>query len=66
MDEVITFANKGEATVYGTSETWQLHFLKSNLGKHGMPAGLFEIWNDCLRLGTDGESTFVACSIIML
>ena len=25
-----------------------------------MPAGLYADWNDCLRLGADGESTFVA------
>ena len=25
-----------------------------------MPAGLYADWNDCLRLGKDGESTFVA------
>ena len=31
-----------------------------HLGKHGMPAGLYADWNDCLRLGKDGESTFVA------
>lgn len=32
----------------------------NHLGKHGMPAGLYADWNDCLRLGADGESTFVA------
>ena len=32
----------------------------NHLGKHGMPAGLYADWNDCLRLGKDGESTFVA------
>ena len=25
-----------------------------------MPAGLYADWNDCLRLGADGESSFVA------
>ena len=32
----------------------------NHLGKHGLPAGLYADWNDCLRLGKDGESTFVA------
>ena len=32
----------------------------NHLGKHSMPAGLYADWNDCLRLGKDGESTFVA------
>ena len=30
------------------------------LGDHNMPAGLHADWNDCLRLGKKGESTFVA------
>jgi len=30
------------------------------LGAHTMPAGLYADWNDCLRLGKKGESTFVA------
>lgn len=30
------------------------------LGDHNMPAGLYADWNDCLRLGKRGESTFVA------
>ena len=30
------------------------------LGDHDMPAGLHADWNDCLRLGAKGESTFVA------
>ena len=30
------------------------------LGAHGMPAGLHADWNDCLRMGAKGESTFVA------
>lgn len=30
------------------------------LGANAMPAGLHADWNDCLRLGAKGESTFVA------
>ena len=30
------------------------------LGDHKMPAGLHADWNDCLRMGKKGESTFVA------
>ena len=30
------------------------------MGPHGMPAGLHADWNDCLRLGAAGESSFVA------
>ena len=32
----------------------------NRLGPHGLPAGLYADWNDCLRLGENGESTFVA------
>ena len=32
----------------------------NHMGDHDMPAGLHADWNDCLRLGKKGESTFVA------
>ena len=59
IDEVIPFANRGEGTVYEHLKR-AIDFSMSHLGKHGMPAGLYADWNDCLRLGKDGESTFVA------
>ncbi|MDD6290441.1 MAG: N,N'-diacetylchitobiose phosphorylase [Lachnospiraceae bacterium] len=59
IDEVIPFANKGEATVYEHLKR-AIDFSMNHLGIHGMPAGLYADWNDCLRLGKDGESSFVA------
>mgnify|MGYP000561847542 CR=1 FL=1 len=59
LDEVIPFANKEEATVYEHLKR-AIDFSMNHLGRHGMPAGLYADWNDCLRLGKDGESTFVA------
>ncbi|MCQ2500827.1 MAG: N,N'-diacetylchitobiose phosphorylase, partial [Lachnospiraceae bacterium] len=59
LDEIIPFANKGEATVYEHLQR-ALKFSEDHLGPHGMPAGLYADWNDCLRLGANGESTFVA------
>ena len=59
LDEIIPFANKGEATVYEHLKR-AVDFSMNHLGKHGMPAGLYADWNDCLRLGKDGESSFVA------
>ena len=59
IDEVIPFANKDEGTVYEHLKR-AIDFSMNHLGKHGMPAGLYADWNDCLRLGKDGESTFVA------
>ncbi|MDR2547826.1 MAG: N,N'-diacetylchitobiose phosphorylase [Lachnospiraceae bacterium] len=60
LDEVISYANNGEAgTVYDHLQR-AIDFSMNNLGAHGMPAGLHADWNDCLRLGKKGESTFVA------
>lgn len=59
IDEVIPFANKDEGTVYEHLKR-AIDFSVNHLGPHGMPAGLYADWNDCLRLGKDGESTFVA------
>lgn len=59
MDEVIPFANKDEASVYEHLKR-AIDFSMNHLGVHGMPAGLYADWNDCLRLGKDGESSFVA------
>lgn len=59
VDEVIPFANKDQGTVYEHLKR-AITFSAQRLGKHGMPVGLYADWNDCLRLGKEGESTFVA------
>lgn len=59
IDEVIPFANRDEGTVYEHLKR-AIDFSMKHLGSHGMPAGLYADWNDCLRLGKEGESTFVA------
>jgi len=58
-DEVIVYANGGEDTVYNHLKR-AIRFSMERLGDHHMPAGLHADWNDCLRLGKKGESTFVA------
>lgn len=58
-DEVIVYANGGEDTVYDHLKR-AIRFSMERLGDHNMPAGLHADWNDCLRLGKKGESTFVA------
>ncbi len=64
LDEEIYFANDGEkATVYEHLKR-AIEFSMNNLGTHGMPAGLHADWNDCLRLGKRGESTFVAFQLV--
>ncbi|MBE6837605.1 MAG: N,N'-diacetylchitobiose phosphorylase [Ruminococcus sp.] len=59
INEVIPFANKDEGTVYEHLKR-AIDFSMKRLGKHGIPAGLHADWNDCLRLGKEGESSFVA------
>ena len=59
IEEVIPYANKGEATVYEHLKM-AIDFSMNRLGPHGLPAGLHADWNDCLRLGKQGESSFVA------
>ena len=59
LDEVIPFADKEEGTVYEHLRR-AIEFSENHMGPHGMPAGLYADWNDCLRLGANGESSFVA------
>lgn len=64
IDEVIPFANKGEGTVYEHLKR-AIGFSMNRLGSHGLPAGLYADWNDCLRLGKQGESSFVAMQLYL-
>jgi cellobiose phosphorylase len=58
-EKVLPYADKGEDTVLGhMRRAMQFNFDRS--GSHGLPCGLWADWNDCLELGHDGETTFVA------
>lgn len=59
LDETALYADGGEDTVYEHLKK-AISFSMERLGSHDMPAGLHADWNDCLRLGAKGESTFVA------
>lgn len=59
LEEEIPFADSGTGSVYEHLKR-AVSFSLDHLGPHGMPAGLYADWNDCLRLGAEGESTFVA------
>jgi len=64
LDHEVLFANiNKKATVYEHLKR-AIQFSLNNLGTHGMPAGLHADWNDCLRLGKMGESTFVLFQFI--
>ncbi|MCR5822815.1 MAG: N,N'-diacetylchitobiose phosphorylase [Lachnospiraceae bacterium] len=62
IDTVIPYANKDEGTVYDHLKR-AINFSMERLGAHGLPAGLHADWNDCLRLGKKGESSFVAMQL---
>ncbi len=59
LDEEVPFADHDVGTVREHLKR-AIDFSMHHLGTHGMPAGLHADWNDCLRLGATGESTFVA------
>lgn len=58
FDEVITFADGGEATVYEHLKRI-LEFSAEQIGATGICKGLRADWNDCLNLG-GGESAMVS------
>ena len=60
--KVLPFADKGEATVIGHLRR-AIEFSIERSGKHGLPCGLQADWNDCLELGHDGETVFVAMQL---
>ena len=64
LDENIPFADSEEGSVYEHLKR-ALQFSENRLGDHGMPAGLYADWNDCLRLGAKGESSFVAMQYLL-
>ncbi|MBV6647970.1 MAG: hypothetical protein KI790_21090, partial [Cyclobacteriaceae bacterium] len=57
--EVVPFADEGEATVLGHLRR-AIEFNLARMGQHGLPCGLLADWNDCLELGQNGETVFVA------
>ncbi|MBR6185436.1 MAG: N,N'-diacetylchitobiose phosphorylase [Clostridia bacterium] len=62
FDEVIPFADEGEATVWEHMKR-SLDFSCAQVGAHGVTKGLRADWNDCLNLG-GGESAMVAFLLI--
>ena len=57
--KVLPYADQGEATVLGHMRR-AIEFSLERSGAHGLPCGLHADWNDCIRLGHQGESVFVA------
>ncbi|MGB4658985.1 MAG: glycosyl hydrolase family 65 protein, partial [Mobilitalea sp.] len=62
IDQIIPYANTEEGTVYDHLKR-AINFSMEHMSVHNMPAGLHADWNDCLRLGKKGESSFVAMQL---
>ncbi|MCL2127336.1 MAG: N,N'-diacetylchitobiose phosphorylase [Treponema sp.] len=62
LDETIPYADSGAGTLYEHLKK-AIAFSLDHLGIHGLPAGLHADWNDCLRLGANGVSVFVAMQL---
>ncbi len=60
--KVLPYADKGEDTILGHMRR-AIQFNLDRSGKHGLPCGLHADWNDCLKFGHDGETTFVAMQL---
>lgn len=61
-DKILPYADTGEDTVLGHLKR-AIEFSLNRLGNHGLPCGLLADWNDCLELGQDGETVFVAMQL---
>ncbi len=60
--KVLPYADQGRDTVLGHLKK-AIQFNLKRSGKHGLPCGLLADWNDCLELGHDGETVFVAMQL---
>ncbi len=58
-NKVLPYADKGEDTVLGHMKR-AIEFNLERSGVRGLPCGLLADWNDCLELGHNGETVFVA------
>ena len=62
--KVLPYADHGEATVLGHLRR-ALEFNLERSGKNGLPCGLSADWNDCVKMGHDGESVMVAFQLYL-
>ncbi|MEN8907377.1 MAG: N,N'-diacetylchitobiose phosphorylase [Clostridiales bacterium] len=59
FEKILPYSDHGEDTVLNHMKR-AIEFNLERLGNHGLPCGLFADWNDCLELGHNGETVFVA------
>jgi N,N'-diacetylchitobiose phosphorylase len=60
--KMLPYADKGEDNVLGHLKR-AIQFNLERSGSHGLPCGLSADWNDCLQLGHNGETVFVALQL---
>lgn len=58
-DKVLPYADQGEDSILGHLRR-AIEFNLHRSGAHQLPCGLLADWNDCLELGHEGETVFVA------
>lgn len=58
-EKILPYADCGEDTILGHLRQ-AIQFNLDHSGVHGFPCGLSADWNDCLVLGQNGETIFVA------
>jgi len=58
----LPYADKGTGTVLEHLRK-AIEFSVERSGNHGLPCGLEADWNDCVRLGSTGETIFVALQL---
>ena len=61
-NKILPYADQGQDTVLGHMRR-AIQFNLDHSGNHGLPCGLSADWNDCLKFGHDGETTFVAMQL---
>lgn len=57
--KVVPYSDRGEDTVFAHLKK-ALLFNLERTGQHGLPCGLHADWDDCIRMGFNGETIFVA------
>ncbi len=58
----LPYSDQGKDTVFGHMKR-AIEFSINHSGAHGLPCGLAADWNDCLKFGYEGETTFVAMQL---
>jgi cellobiose phosphorylase len=60
--KVLPYADEGGATVLGHMRR-AIEFNLERSGRNGLPCGLHADWNDCVKMGYEGESVMVALQL---